>query len=98
MYIFTVVGMEPWGRIAIGVLELIASLLMIINATAWVGAVLALGVMGGAILMHLTILGISVRGDGGYLFFLAIAVALCSVYILVENTTKIKSWVNSIMR
>ena len=28
IYIFTKVGMEPWGRIGIGVLELIASILL----------------------------------------------------------------------
>jgi putative oxidoreductase len=89
VYIFTTVGMEPWGRIGIGVLELIASVLLLFNATAWIGSGLALGLMTGAIGMHLTKLGISVLDDGGYLFFLAIVVALCSVVVLFKNKEKI---------
>jgi putative oxidoreductase len=78
IYIFTQVGMEPFGRIGIGVLELIASALILIPATVWLGSILAMGLMGGAIMMHLTLLGINVQGDGGYLFFLALTVAVCS--------------------
>ncbi len=78
IYIFTQVGMEPFGRIGVGVMELIASALILIPATVWAGAILALGLMGGAIMMHLTLLGIEVQGDGGYLFFLALTVAVCS--------------------
>jgi uncharacterized membrane protein YphA (DoxX/SURF4 family) len=89
IYIFSTVGMEPWGRIGVGVLELIASALILINATAWIGAGLALGLMAGAILMHLTILGISVQNDNGYLFFLAVVVFLCSLFILVLNKEKV---------
>src|SRR5687768_11596266 len=69
--IFTRVGMEPWGRIGVGVFELAASVLLLINSLAWLGAILSFGMMGGAIMMHLTILGISVQNDGGYLFILA---------------------------
>ena len=89
VYIFTVVGMEPWGRIAVGVLELVAGLLLVISATAWLGGLLSLGLMGGALMMHMTKLGISVQGDGGYLFFLALAVALCSLYVVIINKDQI---------
>jgi putative oxidoreductase len=85
VYIFTSVGMEPWGRIAVGILELIAGVMLVISATAWLGGMLALGLMGGALMMHLTKLGISVQGDGGYLFFLAVAVAFCSLYVVIKN-------------
>ena len=74
VYIFTAVGMEPWGRIGVGVMELIAALLLIIVTTAWLGAGLALGLMAGAIGMHLFILGIEVHGDGGQLFLYAVLV------------------------
>ena len=87
--IFTKVGMEPWGRIGVGILELIAAGLLLVNATAWLGAGLALGLMLGAIFMHLTILGISVQDDGGYLFFLALVVAVCAAVVLVMNKQKI---------
>ena len=82
IYIFTTVGMEPWGRYGVGTVELIASVLILIPATSWFGAMLALLLMLGAIGMHLTILGIEVKGDGGYLFFLAALVSFCSTCIL----------------
>jgi uncharacterized membrane protein YphA (DoxX/SURF4 family) len=91
IYIFTTVGMEPWGRIAIGILELVAAVLLLFNKTALFGGVLALGLMLGAIGMHLTKLGISVQGDGGYLFFLALLVAVCSVFVLLRNKGKVES-------
>jgi putative oxidoreductase len=82
VYIFTKVGLEPWGRIGSGVAELIAAILILIPPTTWLGAGLALVVMAGAIFSHFTILGIAVMDDGGLLFGLAIAVALCSVILL----------------
>lgn len=92
IYIFTTIGMEPWGRIGVGVMELIASALILLTATAWLGAGLALGLMVGAIGMHLTLLGIDVQGDGGYLFFLAVSVAACSVYVLMHDANKIQDF------
>lgn len=80
--IFTTVGMEPWGRIGVGVMELIAAVLILIPAVSWLGAAIALGLMVGAIGMHLTILGIEVQGDGGQLFTYAVLVAISSIYIL----------------
>ncbi|MBL0870850.1 MAG: DoxX family protein [Phycisphaerales bacterium] len=82
-YIFTVMGMEPWGRYASGVAELIAAALLLIPATAPIGAALAMGVMVGAIASHLTKLGIVVKDDGGLLFALAVTVFLTSLVVLV---------------
>jgi uncharacterized membrane protein YphA (DoxX/SURF4 family) len=93
VYIFTKVGMEPWGRIAVGVAELIATILLLLNRTAWLGAALALGLMIGAIGMHFTLLGIEVQEDGGYLFILAWVVALCSVYVLVADRERILGFI-----
>ncbi len=81
VYIFETVGLEPYGRIGIGTLELIAGILLLIPKTVWAGALLTLGLIGGAIVMHLTQLGIEVRGDGGVLFFTAIITFLLSVII-----------------
>lgn len=89
VYIFTTVGMEPWGRIGVGVAELVAVILLLLNRTAWLGAALALGLMVSAIGMHFTKLGIEVQGDGGYLFILAWVVALCSVYVLIADRRRI---------
>lgn len=85
VYIFTTIGMEPWGRIGVGIMELIASVLLIITSTAWIGAGLGLGLMAGAIGMHLFLLGIEVKGDGGQLFLYAIIVAVCSVFVLYHD-------------
>jgi len=82
VYIFIKVGLEPWGRIGSGVAELIAPILILIPATTWLGAGLALAVMAGAIFSHLTVLGVVVMNDGGLLFGLALAVAMCSVVLL----------------
>jgi uncharacterized membrane protein YphA (DoxX/SURF4 family) len=82
VYIFTKVGAEPWGRIGSGVLELIAAALLLTPRYVWAGAVLALGVMAGAIVSHLTVLGIEVQGDQGLLFFLAIAAFVTSAVAL----------------
>ena len=79
VYIFTQVHMEPWGRYGSGVAELIAALLLILPCYAWAGALLAIGVMLGAIATHLTVLGISVQGDHGMLFGLALTVLIASV-------------------
>lgn len=82
VYIFTKVGLEPWGRIGSGVAELIAAILILVPRTTWLGAGLALAVMIGAIFSHLTVLGLVVMDDSGLLFGLALAVALCSAFLL----------------
>ena len=82
VYIFTKVGLEPWGRIGSGIAELLAAILILIPATTWLGACLALAVMAGAIFSHLTVLGIVVMNDGGLLFGLSLAVAVCCAVLL----------------
>lgn len=82
IYIFTKVGMEPWGRYGSGVVELVAAILLMVRCKAWLGALLALGTMCGAICCHLTILGISVQNDGGLLFALAVVTAVCCIITL----------------
>jgi uncharacterized membrane protein YphA (DoxX/SURF4 family) len=80
VYIFTTVGMEPWGRIATGILELVASILLLIPRTTGFGAVLGAGLMAGAIFLHLTLLGIEVQGDSGMLFIYALIVLIsCTI-------------------
>lgn len=89
VYIFSTLGAEPWGRIGSGVVELIAAILLLVPATVTVGAALALAVIAGAILSHLTILGIEVQGDGGLLFVLALTVFVASAAILVLRRNEI---------
>ena len=84
-YIFsTLMGpeLEAYGRIGSGVVELIAVVLLLIPSTAWLGGVVALGTISGAIMSHLTMLGIVVKDDGGLLFGLAVTVFVLSSIIL----------------
>jgi uncharacterized membrane protein YphA (DoxX/SURF4 family) len=83
VYIFSRLGVEPWGRIGSGLAELIAAVLLLIPVTAPIGAMLALGVMAGAIVSHVSILGIEVQGDGGLLFALAVTVFIACALVLV---------------
>ncbi len=81
-YIFSTIGMEPWGRYLVGISELVTVVLLILPRTAWLGGLLGLGVIAGALFFHLTILGIEVMGDGGLLFYLALTVFVCCLAIL----------------
>lgn len=83
VYIFRTLGVEPWGRLGTGVMELAASILLLVPGTVAFGALLAMGLMGGAIMSHLTVLGIAVGGDGGLLFALACVVLLCAAGLTV---------------
>lgn len=78
-------------------MELIASVLLIITPTAWLGAGLGLGLMAGAIGMHLFMLGIEVNGDGGQLFIYAMIVAICSAYILFLDRKKLINFVKGVI-
>lgn len=89
VYIFTKVGLEPWGRIGSGVVELIAAVLLLLPRFSWLGAAIALGVIGGAIISHLTVLGIVVMDDGGLLFGLAVITAICSAVVLLLSRRNI---------
>lgn len=84
VYIFSRLGMEPWGRVGSGVFELIASILLFVPGTVTLGALMALAATGSAILFHLAKLGIALQevGDRGELFALAIVVVLCSLGVL----------------
>ena len=88
-FIFTTLGIEPWGRIGSGIAELIASVLLLIPATTTLGALLALGIISGAIFSHLTALGIVVQNDGGLLFGLALLVFAGSAAVLIIRRKQI---------
>ena len=93
VYIFEQVGLEPLGRIGIGIIELFAGVLLLIPRTVWLGALITLGVIGGAIMMHLTQLGIEVlyngEPDGGQLFATACVTFLLSAIILFMHRKQI---------
>jgi putative oxidoreductase len=91
VYIFSTLGMEPWGRIGSGVAELIASILLLAPSTVIYGSLLSLGVISGALFFHLTKLGIALPavGDHGELFALAVVVFVCSAVVLLMHREEI---------
>ncbi|NVK82829.1 MAG: DoxX family protein [Cytophagia bacterium] len=97
IYIFTEVGMEPWGRYLVGATELVAGILLL---TSWygLGALIGIGAMSGAIFFHLTKLGIEVQGDGGYLFALALTVFLTCTLLILTNFKDVKNKLLSVIK
>lgn len=86
VYIFSTLGIEPWGRIGSGVAELITSILIIIPSLRWLGAALGIGIISGALFAHLTKLGIIVQNDGGYLFILGLIVFVgCGICLYLDK-------------
>ena len=95
VYIFTKIGLEPIGRIGTGIGEMIASILILIPRTTWLGALGAIGLMAGALFFHFTVLGIVVMDDGGQLFIYACLVLLSSVYLLIRNRESLFAFVGN---
>jgi len=98
VYIFSQLGIEPYGRIGTGVLELIIAVLLILKRTSIIGAILGLGVISGAILSHLFILGIEVQNDGGVLFGMAILVFVLLLITLILQKDKLMAMVKSLKK
>src|SRR3954451_15591985 len=84
VYIFSTLGMEPWGRIGSGIFELVASVLLFLPGTIPYGAAMAMAATGSAILFHLTKLGVPLTAvaANGELFALPIVVVMCSAALL----------------
>jgi hypothetical protein len=86
VYIFDKVGLGAVGRIGTGVVEMITAILLLIPALAWLGAILGIGLMAGAVMSHLTILGIEIMDDGGYLFALGLTVLIgCAIVLYIRR-------------
>lgn len=85
VYIFETLGMEPWGRIGTAVIELVAVVLLLVPRTAALGALIAIGVMLGAMVSHFTRLGIAIvvdgKSDGGLLFILAVTTLISATIV-----------------
>ena len=108
VHIFSTIGMEPYGRIGVGIGELIASAMLLIPATVWMGAVLGIGLMMGALFFHLTTpLGIQVMftdangqmiNDHGQLFLMALIVLVSCTVILWKQKELMFSFINNLLR
>nr|WP_244934496.1 DoxX family protein [Leptospira vanthielii] len=88
-FIFSVLGMEPWGRYGLAVLETFCVLFLLIPRFVWFGALMGFNLMLGAVLSHFVFLGIVVQNDGGFLFVLALVVFSLSTYLLYVERKKI---------
>ncbi|MER3319086.1 MAG: DoxX family protein [Allomuricauda sp.] len=89
VYIFETLGLEPYGRIGLGIIELIVAILILIPKTTWLGALMGIAIMCGAIFSHLTKLGIVVQNDGGTLFILALVTFVFCVILAWTNRNQI---------
>lgn len=98
VHIFSVLGLEPWGRISLGIVELITAILILIPKTKIIGMINSLGIILGAIFSHLLVLGVNVCNDGGSLFTLAIIVLIASTLFLVIHKTEVLTLIKSIKK
>lgn len=98
VFIFSMLGVEPWGRIGAGITELIVVFLMIFPKTVGLGALMGLGTMAGALLTHIFVIGINVKNDDGLLFFLALICFFSSGILLYFEKINLLNVVNSILQ
>ena len=98
VHIFSELGVEPWGRIGLGIIELITAILVLIPNTKIIGMIISLGIIIGAISSHLLVLGINVSNDGGGLFTLAIIVLIASVTFLMMNKKDVLSLITNLIK
>lgn len=98
VFIFTQMHMEPWGRFVTGIAELVVALLILYKPTTTVGAILAIGIMSGAILSHLFVLGIEVKNDHGLLFIYALLVWLSALILTWLNRQQVFDFFSKMQR
>ena len=98
VHIFSSLGLEPYGRIGVGVFELITALLLLINSTKIMGMVLSLSLIFGAVISHLLVIGTEVKGDSGSLFLLAIIVLIGSLILLILHKTELNEQLKKILK
>jgi len=91
--IFSDLGIEPYGRIGLGVIELITALMILIPRIAAHGGLLGSGIMLGAIASHFFILGIEVNNDKGMLLVMAIITFICCLIVLFSRKDQIGSFI-----
>lgn len=96
--LFSKLGVEPWGRIGTGIIELVTGVLLLIPSTVVFGALLGIGLMLGAIASHLLVLGIESQGDGGQLFGLAIIVLACCIIIAFLQKSQIQVFISRFLK
>jgi len=96
VYIFSKLGLEPYGRIGLGIIELFTAILILIPNTKIFGIIISLGVISGAIIAHLGPVGIEIQGDHGNVFYLAVTVFIISVLLLIINFKELSQFLAKI--
>ncbi len=94
VHIFSALGVEPWGRIGLGIIELVTAILIITPKFKVIGMVSSLGIILGAVFSHVLVLGINVANDGGGLFILAVIVLIASLLFLILHKTEFISLIS----
>jgi len=92
VYIFSKMNVESWWRYGQGVLELLASPMLLTPRFGWAGGILTLGALGAAIISHLTVLGIEIQGDHGLLCGMAVVTFICGVVITFIHRNQIPAY------
>jgi putative oxidoreductase len=96
VHIFSALGVEPWGRLGLGCIELITAILILLPRTQVLGMAVSLGIIIGAIVSHLLVLGINVENDGGGLFSLALVVLVASSIYLTLHRKQWLQWIKNL--
>ena len=96
VHIFSALKVEPWGRIGLGIVELLTAILILYPKTKIIGMIYSLGIIVGAVFAHLFVLGVNVENDGGSLFTLALIVLIASTIFLIIHKTEVLSLIKSI--
>lgn len=92
VYIFSKLGVEPWGRISLGIIELLTALLIFIPKTKFIGMAISFFLMIGAISSHIFVIGLNISNDGGGLFILALIVLFSSIVYFIINKNEFCSY------
>lgn len=71
-------------RIVIGIIEVLAALLLLSKIPQY-GALLGFGTMLGALIAHVSILGMEIHGDGGQMVMMMAVVLLSSIIVMWIN-------------
>lgn len=94
VFIFSKLGVEPWGRIGLGIVELITAFLILIPRTKFVGMALSFFIIIGAVFSHVLVIGLNIHGDGGGLFTLALIIFISDVLFFVLNKKELIKSIN----
>lgn len=98
VHIFSLLGVEPWGRIGLGIVELITTVLILLPRTKFIGMAASFLIILGAVFSHILVLGINVSGDGGGLFGLALTIFGATLLYFVINKDELTTYINKIFK